>query len=107
MDAQSRTVPIRIQVEKPSEVYVNGEKLEGASESGLPALVRGMFVQCQIHTIPPKNVVLIPKMALKPGNQLWKFEQDDTLIAAEEPAAAETLEKSQEAESPKVEKKQH
>jgi multidrug efflux pump subunit AcrA (membrane-fusion protein) len=104
LDAQSRTVPIRIQVEKPSEVYVNGEKLEGASESGLPALVRGMFVQCQIHTIPPKNVVLIPKMALKPGNQLWKFEQDDTLIAAEEPAASETLEKSQEAESPKVEK---
>lgn len=104
LDAQSRTVPIRIQVEKPSDVYVNGEKVEGASESGLPALVRGMFVQCQIHTIPPKNVVLIPKMALKPGNQLWKFEQDDTLIAAEEPAAAETLEKSQEAESPKVEK---
>ena len=104
LDAQSRTVPIRIQVEKPSEVYVNGEKLEGASETGLPALVRGMFVQCQIHTIPPKNVVLIPKMALKPGNQLWKFEQDDSLIAPEEPAATEDLGQSQEVESSKVEK---
>lgn len=104
LDAQSRTVPIRIQVEKPSEVYVNGEKLEGASESGLPALVRGMFVQCQIHTIPPKDVVLIPKMALKPGNQLWKFEQDDSLIAPGEPAATEDPEKSQEAEPSKGEK---
>lgn len=83
LDAQSRTVPVRIQVEKPSEVYINGEKLEGALESGLPALVRGMFVQCQIHTIPPKNVVLIPKLALKPGNQLWKFEQDDSLVVSE------------------------
>lgn len=104
LDAQSRTVPVRVQVEKPSDVYVNGEKVEGASETGLPALVRGMFVQCQIHTIPPKNVVLIPKMALKPGNQLWKFEQDDSLIAPEEPAATEDLEQSQEVESSKVEK---
>ncbi|MCU0712506.1 MAG: HlyD family efflux transporter periplasmic adaptor subunit [Pirellula sp.] len=86
LDTQSRTVPVRIQVEKPNEVYINGEKLEGATESGLPALVRGMFVQCQIHTVPPKNVVLIPKLALKPGNQLWKFEQDDSLVAPEAPS---------------------
>ena len=90
LDSQSRTVPVRIQVEKPSEVYVNGEKLVGVSESGLPALVRGMFVQCQIHTRPPENVVLVPKLALKPGNQLWKFEEDPSIVApGEETVPAE------------------
>jgi multidrug efflux pump subunit AcrA (membrane-fusion protein) len=99
LDAQSRTIPVRIQVEKPSEVYVNGEKLEGATESGIPALVRGMFVQCQIHTIPPKNMVLIPKLALKPGNQLWVFEQDDSLIAPEESTTPDESKQSQVEES--------
>ncbi|XZE21352.1 efflux RND transporter periplasmic adaptor subunit [Pirellulaceae bacterium SH449] len=84
LDAQSRTIPVRIQVEKPSEVFVNGEKLPSVSDSGMPALVRGMFVQCRIHTIPPKNIVLVPKLALKPGNQLWKFEPDDSLVAPDE-----------------------
>lgn len=104
LDAQSRTVPVRIQVEKPSEVYVNGEKLEGALETGLPALVRGMFVQCQIHTIPPKNVVLIPKLALKPGNQLWKFEQDDSLVAPEETPKTDDSEQSKDSEPSTTEK---
>jgi multidrug efflux pump subunit AcrA (membrane-fusion protein) len=104
LDAQSRTIPIRIQVEKPSEVYVNGEKLEGATESGLPVLVRGMFVQCQIHTIPPKNVVLIPKLALKPGNQLWGFEQDDSLIASEESPTSGEPEQPQQGEASAVKK---
>jgi multidrug efflux pump subunit AcrA (membrane-fusion protein) len=104
LDAQSRTVPVRIQVEKPSEVYVNGEKLEGALESGLPALVRGMFVQCQIHTVTPKNVVLIPKLALKPGNQLWKFEQEDSLIAPEESPKTDDAEQTKDEGATKKEK---
>lgn len=104
LDAQSRTIPIRIQVEKPSEVYVNGEKLEGATESGLPVLVRGMFVQCKIHTTPPKNVVLIPKLALKPGNQLWGFEQDDSLIASEESPTSGEPEQPKQGEASAVKK---
>ena len=104
LDAQSRTVPVRIQVEKPNEVYVNGEKLEGALETGLPALVRGMFVQCQIHTVPPKNVVLIPKLALKPGNQLWKFEQEDSLIASEESPKTDDAEQTKDEGAAKKEK---
>jgi multidrug resistance efflux pump len=84
LDAQSRTVPVRIQVDNPSEVYVNGQRLADASDAGLPALVRGMFVQCRIHTVPPKNIMLVPKLALKPGNQLWKFEPDDSLVAPED-----------------------
>jgi hypothetical protein len=91
-------------VEKPSEVYVNGEKLEGALESGLPALVRGMFVQCQIHTVTPKNVVLIPKLALKPGNQLWKFEQEDSLIAPEESPKTDDAEQTKDEGATKKEK---
>lgn len=47
-------------------------------------LVRGMFVECKIHTTPPKNTVLVPKLALKPGNQIWQFVKDDSLVANEE-----------------------
>jgi multidrug efflux pump subunit AcrA (membrane-fusion protein) len=83
LDPQSRTVPIRIRVDNPREVYRNGTLIDEQSNGGLPALVRGMFVECNIHTDTPRNTILIPKLGLKPGNQVWKFVRDDSLVANE------------------------
>ena len=85
LDAQSRTVPLRITVDKPEEVWQDGKLIAEEVNGGMPALVRGMFVDCSIRTKPSRSLVLLPKLALKPGNQVWQFSQDDSLI--EEPTA--------------------
>lgn len=83
LDAQSRTVPVRVMVDSPEEVWQNGTKVDEDSNGGLPALVRGMFVDCSIKTIPSRSLVLIPKLALKPGNQLWQFVTNPDIVADE------------------------
>ncbi len=80
IDAQTRTVPVRISVDNPREVWQNGSIIKEEDNGGLPALVRGMFVDCSIRTKPSQALVLLPKLALKPGNQVWQFEHDDSLI---------------------------
>lgn len=84
LDSQSRTVPVRVRVDNPQEAIRNGETAKLQGPSGIAALVRGMFVECQIHTSTPRDTVLIPKLSLKPGNQVWKFVRDDALVASEE-----------------------
>ncbi|HUP81002.1 MAG TPA: hypothetical protein VM260_20810, partial [Pirellula sp.] len=76
IDAQTRTVPVRISVDNPREVWKNGSIIQEENSGGLPALVRGMFVDCSIRTKPSQALVLLPKLALKPGNQVWQFEHD-------------------------------
>jgi hypothetical protein len=49
----------------------------------LPALVRGMFVDCSIQTKPSRALILLPKLALKPGNQVWQFAMNPSLVADE------------------------
>ena len=80
IDTQTRTVPVRIAVDNPREVWQNGTIIKQDDNGGMPALVRGMFVDCSIRTKPSQALVLLPKLALKPGNQVWQFEQDDSLI---------------------------
>lgn len=103
LDAQSRTTPIRIRVDNPQEVFQNGARIYEKSSQGMPALVRGMFVECSIHTQPPHNTVLIPKLGLKPGNQLWKFVPDNSIVAAEAGTSA-TLEKIPAESTPETKK---
>lgn len=78
LDTQSRTVPVRITVENPRDVKRNGVAITEEGNGGLPALVRGMFVDVKIQTRPRRSLVLIPKLALKPGGQLWVFEPETT-----------------------------
>ncbi len=80
IDAQTRTVPVRIAVDNPREVWQNGSIIKEDDNGGMPALVRGMFVDCSIRTKPSQALVLLPKLALKPGNQVWHFEQDDASV---------------------------
>ena len=76
LDSQSRTVPVRITVENPRDVRRNGQSITEEGNGGLPALVRGMFVDVKIMTKPRRPLMLIPKLALKPGGQLWAFKPE-------------------------------
>jgi multidrug efflux pump subunit AcrA (membrane-fusion protein) len=80
LDAQSRTVPVRITVDNPRDVRRNGEMVQEDDNGGLPALVRGMFVDVAIKTKPKRSLVLIPKLALKPGGQVWRFDSDPAML---------------------------
>jgi multidrug efflux pump subunit AcrA (membrane-fusion protein) len=84
LDAQTRTVPIRISVDNPREVSRNGKPIDEKSNGGLPALVSGMFVDISIHTQPLNSLILVPKLALKPGNQIWTFQKDSSITANED-----------------------
>jgi len=85
IDQQTRTIPVRVSVDNPREVWQNGKQIQEDNNGGLPALVRGMFVECKIQTKPNQSLVLLPKLALKPGNQVWWFEPDDSLVRADAP----------------------
>ncbi len=79
LDPQSRTIPIRITVDRPRENSANVSEGSDANRSAPPALVRGMFVNCKIKTNPRRNLILIPKLGLQPGNQVWIFHEDQSL----------------------------
>ena len=83
IDPQSRTVPCRVRVEKPYEYKVDGKVRSDDSFSGPPALVRGMFVNLKIHTKPQSELMLVPKLAVKPGNVVWRFEMTDEVVKAD------------------------
>lgn len=82
LDAQSRTVPVRITVDNPRDVRRNGQEIDEEGNGGLPALVRGMFVEVAIKTKPKRTLMLIPKLALRPGGQVWRFDSDPTMLVS-------------------------
>ncbi|MCA9118759.1 MAG: HlyD family efflux transporter periplasmic adaptor subunit [Planctomycetaceae bacterium] len=79
LDEQTRTVPCRVLVDKPRDVKVinktNGAANKAdrvpASEGGLPALVRGMYVTVTFHVDQPSLLLLIPERAVQPGKAVW------------------------------------
>lgn len=97
LDPQSRTVPCRVTVEDPTKFKVAGkpsESIPGTSS----ALVRGMFVEVKIHTKPTRSLMMIPKLSLRPGNVLWRFHEDRTVldelvVDASSPSASDTKKK--------------
>ncbi len=90
LNAQSRTIPVRISVENPRQITQNGQPV-GENGGGAPtALVQGMFVDCRIHTRPKRPLILIPKLALRPGNQVWQFVPGPSLIERIEESSSDT-----------------
>jgi multidrug efflux pump subunit AcrA (membrane-fusion protein) len=87
IDPQSRTVPCRVRVEKPYQYMIDGKERVDDRVSGPPALVRGMFVNLKVHTRPKTPLMLVPKLAVKPGNVVWRFEMTDDVLQAK-PAAS-------------------
>ena len=63
LDRESRTVPCRVVVERPTR---------DTSRSGGPqTLMRGMFVSCRIHTRPRRQMLTVPEIGIRPGNEVW------------------------------------
>jgi multidrug efflux pump subunit AcrA (membrane-fusion protein) len=78
LDSTTRTVPVRIVVDNPRQnVDVNGNPTEA---SGAPALVRGMYVTVQLLIEPKVNLVVVPSDGLQPGNRVYEFVPDESVL---------------------------
>ena len=95
LDAQSRTVPVRVMVDNPRDVKRNGQPISEEGNGGLPALVRGMFVDVKIQTQPKRALVLLPKLAVRPGGQVWAFEADESLLSTKKISESMSTEAAQ------------
>jgi multidrug efflux pump subunit AcrA (membrane-fusion protein) len=79
LDPKTRTIPVRVVVDDP-RVYVDENGT--CRERGNTALVRGMFVRVKLLIKPRTPLVVIPALALKPGNRVWLFDADPTVLDA-------------------------
>ncbi|QDV56915.1 efflux RND transporter periplasmic adaptor subunit [Rosistilla oblonga] len=97
VDAQSRMVPVRLVVDRPADVTGDrageGEALSQRMQ-GPKALVRGMFVRVILHVKPQSSLSLVPNLALQPGNRIWKFQPDASVLAVESPGEATAVQAS-------------
>ena len=91
LDTNTRTVPVRVVVDAPQRFL--DEKGNVVQPNGPSALVRGMYVRVKLKIKPKTPLVVIPAVALKPGNRVWEFIPDESVLqrketeeASEEPA---------------------
>ncbi len=81
VDSATRTVPVRVVVDNPTEyIDANGQVHNQSSGS---ALVRGMFVRVNLLIKPKSSLVAIPARALQPGNRVFQFVHDDSVLELE------------------------
>ena len=86
MDTRSRTVPGKVEVESPDQVIVDeGRSPLAATPS---ALVRGMFVRVRLQIQPRTPLVVIPAVAMRPGNRVWQFVPDPAVLESAAPKAS-------------------
>ena len=74
LDPQTRTVPVRVLVDNPSQFIDDGGRKR--TTAGPTTLVRGMYVRIKLLVDPKGPLVVIPAVALKPGNRVWVFQED-------------------------------
>ena len=105
LDTATRTVPVRVVVDDPQS-YLDADADEKAG-SGTTALLRGMFVRVKLLLKPNTNLVVIPGAALKPGNQVWEFMPDESVLnvppdeTSDDPALQDVAETKQSEEEQK------
>ncbi len=96
LDPNTRTVPVRVLVDNPRQYLDQNNQLQ--STAGPTALVRGMFVRVKLLIKPQTPLVVIPSEALKPGNRVWRFDADESVLDVDPEemekikAASETVE---------------
>ncbi len=87
LDSRSRTVPVKIEVDQPNRLLQpDGSEALSASPS---ALVRGMYVSVRLLIKPQTPLVAIPSDAIRPGNRIWQFSVDPSVLT--EPPAGEAV----------------
>lgn len=78
LDPVTRTVPVRVLVDNPrayTDQQGNTKRVTGATP-----LVRGMFVHVQLLIKPVTPLVVIPARALQPGNRVFQFVPDESVL---------------------------
>lgn len=85
LDPETRTVPVRVVVDDPNQmVDENGDPVVDSDgnlrRSNAPALVRGMYVRVKLMIEPKSTLVVIPARALQPGNRVFQFLPDDSVL---------------------------
>lgn len=85
LDEATRTVPVRIVVDHPQQFVVqrNGKVIgthDENSVAGPTTLVRGMFVNLSLELTPTMDLVVLPSESLKPGNRVWQFIPDASVL---------------------------
>ena len=78
LDPKTRTVPVRVVVDKPSEFLQDSESSIAASTT--TPLVRGMFVRIHLLIRPRTKLFVIPTKALQPGNRIYEFTVDESIL---------------------------
>jgi RND family efflux transporter MFP subunit len=68
VDDRSRLVPVVVEIPNPYR-----------REGDRPALVEGMFVEVEFTAPPPDGAVVIPRTALRPGDQVWVVDEEGRL----------------------------
>ncbi|MEM6469509.1 MAG: HlyD family efflux transporter periplasmic adaptor subunit, partial [Planctomycetota bacterium] len=91
IDPNTRTVPVRILVDDPRHFVDEDGKLQKADRT--TALLRGMFVRVRLQLQPTTDLIVIPARALRPGNRVWKFSEDEEVLDEAVAEAKEVAEK--------------
>jgi multidrug efflux pump subunit AcrA (membrane-fusion protein) len=78
LDSRSRTVPVRIEVDAPDRFAQEQGAASGAASP--TALVRGMYVKVRLLIKPKTPLVAIPSLAIRPGNRVWHFKPDPSVL---------------------------
>jgi RND family efflux transporter MFP subunit len=68
VDSRSRLVSVVVEIPHPYE-----------RSGGRPPLIEGMFVDVLFSAEPPVGSVVIPRTALRPGDQVWVIDQQGKL----------------------------
>lgn len=67
MDQRTRTMPVRIRVDDPHDCDFDS----AGGTVGPIVLMRGMFVQVDLHCEPQQPLLVIPEEAIRPGKNVW------------------------------------
>ena len=87
VDTATRTVPVRVIVDDPS-TYIDEDGSE-RPVGGASSLVRGMFVRVQLLLKPQRGLVVIPARALRPGNRVFEFLPDESVLELKKAVATD------------------
>jgi multidrug efflux pump subunit AcrA (membrane-fusion protein) len=71
LDEKTRTVPCRVRIDSPRDVRIRTPDGFVKPAAGPRALVRGMFVNLEIHAKPEVELLRVDEAAVQPGNRVW------------------------------------